>query len=263
MWQAQSFSKQLLSSRLSLCWCIRSSNLILFTIGDHTLRAVELAVAWLYWIAASDAYRFPGVVTKSEDSSVDSLFRSSFIQNMLRSDLQASLFSSGINLDKLSPFQRILLTTDGTLTDILEAYVWEPIEIVKLMQETVKVPEAIPLLDIGTQTEVLHREVLLRGARSEKHYLHATSVLVLDRLDQGLREELMTTQEPLGKLMIQSRLETFKEIVKCSSRKAPDVGKVFGELPDTALISRTYRVFSQGRPFILITESFPGSYFRD
>jgi chorismate-pyruvate lyase len=182
---------------------------------------------------------------------------------MLRPDLQASLFSSGINLEKLSPFQRILLTTDGTLTDILEAYVWEPIEIVKLMQEKVRVAEGIPLLDIGAETEVLHREVLLRGAKSEKHYLHAKSVLILDRLDRSLREDLITTQEPLGKLMIQSRLETFREIVKCCWRKALDVGAVFGEPPDTALISRTYRVFSQGRPFILITESFPGSYFRD
>ena len=182
---------------------------------------------------------------------------------MLRSDLIASLSGSGIKIEQLSSFQRILLTTDGTLTDILEAYVWEPIQIVKLKQENVRVRQAIPLLDIAAQTEVLQREVLLRGASSATNYLHATSLLVLDRLDPVLREELITTQEPLGKLMIQARLETFREIMKCSSRKALDEGKVFGEPPDTALISRTYRVFSQRRPFILITESFPASYFRD
>lgn len=182
---------------------------------------------------------------------------------MLRSDLQASLSSSGIDPEKLSSFQRILLTTDGTLTDILEAYVWEPIEIVKLMQENLRVPAAMPLLDIAARTEVLQREVLLRGARSAKNYLHATSVLVLDRLDPGLREDLTTTQEPLGKLMIQARLETFREIVKCYSQTNVDVSKILAEPPDTEIISRTYRVFARGRPFILITESFPGSYFRD
>nr|MBS0020986.1 DUF98 domain-containing protein [Gammaproteobacteria bacterium] len=182
---------------------------------------------------------------------------------MLRSDLQAALLSSGINLQALSSFQRILLTTDGTLTDILEAYVWEPIEIVKLMQEHLTVPKAIPHLDIAAHTDVLHREVLLRGARSAKNYLHATSVLVLDRLDPDLREDLITTQEPLGKLMIQARLETFREIVQCSLQKTLDMGKVFGEPSDCELISRTYRIFSRSRPFILITESFPGSYFRD
>ena len=182
---------------------------------------------------------------------------------MLRSDLLSSLSNSGLKLEQLSSFQRILLTTDGTLTDILEAYVWEPIQIVKLMQEVVRVRQGIPLLEVTAQTEVLQREVLLRGARSATNYLHATSVLVLDRLDPALREQLMTTQEPLGKLMIQSRLETFREIIKCTTEKHLDVGKVFGEPPDTGLISRTYRVFSQGRPFILITESFPNSYFPD
>ncbi|MFZ0256872.1 MAG: chorismate pyruvate-lyase family protein [Gammaproteobacteria bacterium] len=182
---------------------------------------------------------------------------------MLRPDLQVALLNSGINLQKLSSYQRILLTTDGTLTDILEAYVWEPIEIVKLMQENLTVPKAIPHLDIATHTEVLHREVLLRGTRSAKNYLHATSLLVLDRLDPDLREDLITTQEPLGKLMIQARLETFREIVRCSLQKAVDMGKFFGEPPDSELISRTYRIFTRSRPFILITESFPGSYFRD
>ena len=182
---------------------------------------------------------------------------------MLRQDLQASLAGTGMNLDQLSSFQRILLTTDGTLTDILEAYVWEPIEIVKLLQERVRVPKAIPLLDIAARTEVLRREVFLQGVRSGKNYLHASSLLVLDRLEPGLKTALIATQEPLGKLMIQSRLETFREIVKCSSQGALAGENVFGESPDTALISRTYRVFSQGRPFILITESFPESYFRD
>jgi chorismate-pyruvate lyase len=182
---------------------------------------------------------------------------------MLRSDLQASLSSSKIDLDKLSSFQRVLLTTDGTLTDILEAYVWEPIEIVKLVQENAKASDAIPQLDIEPRADVLRRVILLRGVRSKKNYLHATSTLVLDRLDPGLREDLMTTQEPLGKLMIQARLETFREILSCRLYTAPNVGMFFGLSPDTEFISRTYRIFSRGRPFILITESFPGSWFRD
>ncbi|MGF1615589.1 MAG: chorismate--pyruvate lyase family protein [Gammaproteobacteria bacterium] len=182
---------------------------------------------------------------------------------MLRSDLQASLARGGIELEKLSSYQRILLTTDGTLTDILEAYLWEPIEIVKLSQDNLRVREPMPHLEVARQTEVLHREVLLRGARSMTNYLHATSVLVLDRLDSDFRDALIYTQEPLGKLMIQAKLETFKEILSCYSQQAPEVQGALGVPPGTELISRTYRVFSHGRPFILITESFPRSYFRD
>ena len=52
----------------------------------------------------------------------------------LRPDLQESLTHSHINPAKLSIFQRIILTTDGTLTEILEAYLFEKINIAKLSE---------------------------------------------------------------------------------------------------------------------------------
>jgi chorismate-pyruvate lyase len=42
----------------------------------------------------------------------------------MRYDLDQSLTISHIEPSRLSAFQRILLTTDGTLTEILEAYYW-------------------------------------------------------------------------------------------------------------------------------------------
>lgn len=180
---------------------------------------------------------------------------------MLRIDLQQSLSKSAVNPQRLSPFQRILLTTDGTLTEILEAHLWEPIEIVKLMQETIETPQQLPYLDIEARTKVLQREVLLRGRRSRKNYVHAGSVVVLGRLDPFLRQGLLITQEPLGKLLIQARLETFREIVTCGLHAAENLGDFFAVPPDATLISRTYRIFSNGKPFILITEQFPETYF--
>ena len=49
---------------------------------------------------------------------------------MLRIDLQESLKQSAVDPRRLSSFQRILLTMDGTVTEILEAQVWESIRIV-------------------------------------------------------------------------------------------------------------------------------------
>jgi hypothetical protein len=51
--------------------------------------------------------------------------------SLLRYDLDESLTRSHIEPSRLSAFQRILLTTDGTLTEILEAYLFEPIQIVR------------------------------------------------------------------------------------------------------------------------------------
>ena len=56
---------------------------------------------------------------------------------MLRIDLQESLQQSSVDPRQLSSFQRILLTTDGTVTEILEAYLWEAIQIVKLYQDAI------------------------------------------------------------------------------------------------------------------------------
>ena len=42
---------------------------------------------------------------------------------------------AGVDAAKLSPLQRTLLITDGTLTEILEAHFLEPIELRKLSQQ--------------------------------------------------------------------------------------------------------------------------------
>ena len=54
---------------------------------------------------------------------------------IMRHDLEESLERHAINPLTLSAFQRILLTTDGTVTEILEAFSGESIRVVKLFQE--------------------------------------------------------------------------------------------------------------------------------
>ena len=44
--------------------------------------------------------------------------------DLMRTDLQRSLRGSPVDPSKLTSFQRILLTTDGMVTEMLEAYFW-------------------------------------------------------------------------------------------------------------------------------------------
>jgi len=179
-----------------------------------------------------------------------------------RPDLQDSLKKSHIDPAKLSVFQRIILTTDGTLTEILEAYLSEKIKLVKLAETIEPVAQNISLLDINCGQEVLQRKILLQGKISRNNWVYAESILVPDRLDEKLKNGLLVSQEPMGRLWLEHRLETFKEIVDSAREPAEDLADYFKIKRSDKLLSRTYRVFSGRSPIILITEKFPETFFR-
>ena len=64
----------------------------------------------------------------------------------------------GIDAGRLAPLQRVLLITDGTLTEILEAYLLEPIELVKISERVVTGKDVnAPLLLEPQPTGAQHR----------------------------------------------------------------------------------------------------------
>jgi chorismate-pyruvate lyase/acyl carrier protein len=181
----------------------------------------------------------------------------------MRQDLDRSLVRRSINPLTLSAFQRILLTTDGTLTEILEAFAGESIRVVKLFQETGVLDQAISALELPWGAAVLRRRILLQGRLSLVNFIYAESVIALDRLDDGVRHGLLQSQKPIGLLILERRIETFKEILDCGREPAGSLAEYFAITPDAAILSRTYRMITNGHPIMLITEMFPESFFRD
>ncbi|NEP45308.1 MAG: DUF98 domain-containing protein, partial [Okeania sp. SIO2H7] len=102
----------------------------------------------------------------------------------MRADLDESLKRSHIEPSSLSTFQRILLTTDGTVTEMLEAYTLEQINVVKLSEGLVSTVQEIPVLELKRGTQVIERKILLQGKISRKNYLYAESIIVPERLDR-------------------------------------------------------------------------------
>lgn len=177
--------------------------------------------------------------------------------NLLRVDLQESLKHSPINPKDLTPFQRILLTTDGTVTEILEAYLWEQMKVVKLFQDNLFLKDGIPSLEVGKGTQILLRKILLCGRLSQRNYIYAESIILPDRLNERMREGLLQSNKPIGLLILEERLETFREILDCGKEQAQDLSDYFGIKKDEFLIFRTYRIFANGLPIMLVTEKFP------
>jgi chorismate-pyruvate lyase len=183
------------------------------------------------------------------------------ITNVLRTDLYELLRDSQIDSSKLSPFQKILLIADGTLTNILEVFLNEPIGVVKLSEKIVSITEDILPLEIKANTKVLERQILLCGKTSQRNWLYADSIIVLERLEEKFREKLIKSHTPIGKLWVKHKTETFKEIVTYDREPAGGLSDFFDIKREDKLLSRTYRVFSNRKPVMMITEKFPQNYF--
>jgi chorismate-pyruvate lyase len=108
---------------------------------------------------------------------------------------------------------------------------------------------------------VIERKVLLQGKISRKNFIYAESILVTKRLEPKFRDELLKSQIPMGRLWLEHKIETFKEIIDSSQELAKDLSNYFKIQREDRMLSRTYRVFSNHQPIMVITEKFPESYF--
>ena len=182
-------------------------------------------------------------------------------EHIMREDLQQTLDKSHINPAELSTFQRILLTTDGTLTHILEAYLYEQIQVVKLSEKLTALTQDVKAMNLVKGTEVIARKILLRGRISRRNFLYAESILVPERLDKQFRDELLETKIPIGKIWFEHRVETFKEIIDSGKESGNVLSSYFGLEPESKFFFRTYCVYSNRQPTMIITEKFPASFF--
>lgn len=175
--------------------------------------------------------------------------------------LKNSLSKSPLNLSELSTLQRMILITDGTLTDILEVCLLEKISIIKLAEKMINIDRDMPVLNLKIGNKVIKRQIFLQGKVSQKNLIYAESIIVPERLDERFKEQLLNSEKTIGKLWLEYRVETFKEIIDLSQEVAGDLAKDFQINQEEKLFSRSYRVFSQNQPIMMITEKFPESYF--
>jgi chorismate-pyruvate lyase len=164
------------------------------------------------------------------------------------------------NIHSLSLVQRILVTTDGTLTETLAAMFLEPIELVKLAVTITQTPHPVTQLELEAGSNVMKRQIVLRGSRSGTPYVYAEVVIATDQLPPRLRDDLLEGRVPLGALWILHRLEIFKDRPRVGQRPAGDLARHLNIAEDDMLIERAYRTFTGGRPIFLVSEYFPAEY---
>ncbi len=162
------------------------------------------------------------------------------------------------NFKSLSLSQQILLTTDGTVTDMLGLLTGEPIHITKLSQSIIR-SDAPKELELDKPTEILSRETLLTGR--EDNFLYAKSLFVISRMSEDMQKKLHGTDTPIGLLWQQEKLETYREIFSQGIEACPELREHFPFTDSDDFLSRTYSVRHNGKPIGIITEKFPMAYF--
>jgi chorismate-pyruvate lyase len=166
-------------------------------------------------------------------------------------------YLEAINLRALSPFLRALLTIDGTVTKYIEAYTMEPVVVLRLSQESRPLPANHPWLNAAHGEIAVAREVILRGKYTRRLYVYATSLIIPERLPLDSRKELDIQGGSLGRILLSSRMETYREILWYGREHLSRLPEEIEEYADTDFISRTYRIFANKVPIMLINEKFP------
>lgn len=148
-----------------------------------------------------------------------------------------------------------MLTTDGTVTELLSLYCGEPIVARKLGESFDTASHG------GRHVRVLHRTVLLCTAAGEP-CLHAQSHFMFDRFPASIQRDLVETTMPIGLLWRRERLEMHREIIERKRETDPAVAALLGVSAENDLLCRTYRIVHQCETLGTITEKFAASVVR-
>jgi chorismate-pyruvate lyase len=153
--------------------------------------------------------------------------------------------------------QRALLVIDGTVTTFLEAWALEPVAVVRLAQEQLKLAAAEPWLELSAGAAVIRRRVILQGRHSGRFFAWADSLIGSERLPLAMGAALAEDGGGLGRILLDSRIETRRECLWYGRDKPAEIPPLVSRLWSGEFLVRSYRVIGAGRPLMLITERFP------
>jgi chorismate-pyruvate lyase len=162
-------------------------------------------------------------------------------------------------LGNLSSAQKILLTTDGSVTAILDVLKGHA-EIETLIQEFISADRYMAdELGISPGDDVNYRVVIIK---TSEPLIHATSFIPLNRLDKEFKEDLIRADIPIGRILKKHKIESRREIKSIEMDKAsPELAKIFQT--DSPMLTRTYNIIHKDQVLIRIKETFPYSLFRE
>lgn len=163
------------------------------------------------------------------------------------------------DVGKLSSAQKILLTTDGSVTAILDVLKGH-VNITTLEQEFVPADEEMARnLDVDVGDTVNYRVVTIN---SEEPLIYAISLVPVERLNNAFKEDLIRADIPIGRILKKHNIESRREIKSVFAEEGDEkLREIFKT--DSPFLSRTYNIIHHGEILIWLKEMFPYSLFKE
>lgn len=162
-----------------------------------------------------------------------------------------------VDMTALSAYQRALLAIDGTVTQFIEAWALEPVDVIRLDQCERPLDQADPWLDLGCGEHVIRRRVLLRGRASGRFYAWADSTIAVARLAGSMRTALEAEGGGIGRVLMAAGTESRREALWYGIERPTDIPPGVIEHVANGMLVRAYRVLVGSRPLMIIVERFP------
>ncbi len=180
-------------------------------------------------------------------------------------DIAHSLSEIEAQVGRLSPMQKFLLGTDGSVTQILEAITGSQVVIRTKVQKIIPAdPATAERLGITPGDPVNYRVVEIRTRAGGEVLIYAVSYTPIGRLSAEFRDDLMKADIPIGRIIQNHRIEARREILDARVSPATDeAGRIFSIGKHEPLLSRQYRIIHNKEPLIFIEEQFPYNRFLD
>jgi len=144
-------------------------------------------------------------------------------------------------LSPLSPTARLLLTSDGSMTQMLEALTFSSASMHIERQELL--PSGHPLPDLISRADT--KEVLAREAwlcTGGKKLIYAHSLLTVSEWSETALDAVRETNKPLGKVLKEECVKTLRTSCRIGTARCSGISTGFGAAPETLLWARYYRL---------------------
>ena len=161
--------------------------------------------------------------------------------------------------EEFSNTQKILLTTDGSITAILDV-LFGKITLTTLDQHVgIADEEHAKLVNVDAGEEINFREVIMH--RQEKPLIYAISHIPLKRCTKDVCTDLLSADIPIGRILKNYHIESRREINNIFIEKPNDTLKEIFKT-DEDMLARDYVIINNDEILMWIKEVFPISYFR-
>jgi beta-ribofuranosylaminobenzene 5'-phosphate synthase len=180
-------------------------------------------------------------------------------------DIARAIAEMEEKVGRISPVQKFLLGTDGSVTQILESITGKKVVIRTLVQKVIPADRAAAdNLSIAEGEPVNFRIVEIRTEDSGEVLIYAISHTPVNRLSPEFRDDLMKADIPIGRIIKQHHIEARREILDARVIPATEeAGRLFSICKNEPLLSRQYQIIHANKPLIFIEEQFPYNRFLD